>query len=296
MTKKVLMFFINSIMLIALFCILTFLKVNSISPVIKLILLIAGNIIFILSVIFKWFKLKSLSRFFYVLFIIYTIVVIGYAILYSLGILETISSVSGLKEYILSTKEKGVFVYILIQTAQVIFLPVPAAVICVVGSLIYGPLLGALYCTIGILLGSYISFFLGKSFGYKLVSWIVGQSNTNKYSEIIRKRGGFFLCLAFLLPMFPDDILCLIAGITNMTFKSFFLVSTITRPIGVIFMAFFGSGQLIPFSGWGLYVWGIILVLAIIMVVVTYKYQDKMEEFIMKKVFRKKDKKIKESN
>jgi uncharacterized membrane protein YdjX (TVP38/TMEM64 family) len=170
-----------------------------------------------------------------------------------------------------------------------VFLPIPASIICIVGSLIYGPWLGALYCSVGVLLGSIISFFIGRVFGYRLVSWIVGKDNTNKYSEIIRTKGIFFLGLAFLLPMFPDDILCFIAGITQLSVRKFLLITLITRPIGVIFMAIFGGGYIIPFSGWGLYVWAIILVVAIALVVIIMKWQEKIQNFILSKVFRKKN-------
>ena len=198
------------------------------------------------------------------------------------------SDVSSLKEYILSTKEKGVITYIIIQASQVIFLPIPAAVICIVGSLVYGPFLGAIYCTAGILIGSYISYLIGKIFGFRLVSWIVGKDNVYKYSEIIQKRGKVFLCLAFLLPMFPDDILCLIAGITNMAFPSFFWITLITRPIGVICMSDFGSGSIIPFTGWGIYAWIGILIVAITLVIIISKYQEKIQNFLITKIIKKK--------
>ena len=207
-----------------------------------------------------------------------------YVTLSNFKILHILSSVDLMKEFILSTKEKGVFIYILIQILQVVFVPIPAAVIAVVGSLIYGPILGALYCTIGILIGSYISYAIGKTFGFKVVSWVVGQDNAMKYSNILAKRGSFFLCIAFLLPLFQDDILCLIAGISTMKFSTFFLVTTVTRPIGVIFMCLFGSGQIIPYSGWGLIVWGMILILAIGLIIVMYKFQDKIQSWVLSKL------------
>lgn len=296
MTKKVLFFILNSILLTLLFYTLSFVSNPYISPILSVILLITGNILYILSIIFKWFNLKILSRLFYVIFIIFSIVILLYTLLYKLNFLDMFSSVTSLKNYILSTEEKGVFVYIIIQAMQVVFLPIPAAIICIVGSIIYGPLLSAIYCSVGILLGSYISFLLGKTFGYKLVSWIVGKDNTDKYSLILRKRGGFFLSLAFLLPMFPDDILCLIAGITNMKFKTFFLVTLITRPIGVIFMAYFGSGNIIPFTGWGIYVWIGLLIVATILVVCTYRYQEKMQEYILNSVFKRRKSKNNKTN
>ena len=296
MTKKILFFLFNSLLLTAVFVCLTFIKVYNISSIIKVILLIGTNIIYFLSIVFKWFKMQKTSKILFVLYITLSLSIIGYTILSKYNIISTISSVESLKSYILSTKEKGIYVYILIQTAQVIILPVPAAIICVVGSLIYGPMLGGLYCSIGILIGSFVSFFIGKTFGYKIVAWIVGKENTDKYSEILRKRGAFFLAIAFLLPMFPDDILCLIAGITNMKFKTFAWVTTITRPIGVICMSFFGSGYVIPFTGWGVYAWIAILVLVVAIIFVTYKYQDKMQDFILNKVFKRKKSKKQKSN
>ena len=296
MTKKILFFLFNSLLLTAVFVCLTFIKVDNISSIIKVILLIGTNIIYFLSIVFKWFKMQKTSKILFVLYITLSLSIIGYTILSKYNIISTISSVESLKSYILSTKEKGIYVYILIQTAQVIILPVPAAIICVVGSLIYGPMLGGLYCSIGILIGSFVSFFIGKTFGYKIVAWIVGKENTDKYSEILRKRGAFFLAIAFLLPMFPDDILCLIAGITNMKFKTFAWITTITRPIGVICMSFFGSGYVIPFTGWGVYAWIAILVLVVAIIFVTYKYQDKMQDFILNKVFKRKKSKKQKSN
>lgn len=207
-----------------------------------------------------------------------------YVTLYNFKILHIFSSVELFKQFILSTKEKGVYVYILIQVLQVVFVPIPAAVIAIVGSIIYGPVFGAIYCTIGILIGSYISYAIGKTFGYRMVSWVVGSENALKYSNILAKRGGFFLCIAFLLPLFPDDILCLVAGISTMKFSTFFIVTTITRPIGVIFMCLFGSGQIIPYSGWGLVVWGIIIISAISLVLVMYKYQEKVQNWILGKL------------
>ena len=286
MTKKIFSNAFNIFLLLSVICSLILVP-TSINKVIKIVLLVSIIVSFMLYYLFMWFQFKKVYKFFYLLFVLVSIITIVYIFLDYFGILQTFSSVHELKEFILSTKEKGVIIYILIQCSQVIFMPIPAAVICIVGSLIYGPLLSGIYCSIGVLIGSYISFLLGKTFGYRIVSWIVGKDNTEKYSEIIRRRGPVFLVLAFLLPMFPDDILCLIAGITKMKFSTFFWITLITRPIGVLCMSYFSSGELIPFSGWGIYVWGIISVFAIILSVFIYKYQEKMQNYIMTKIFKK---------
>ncbi|MBE5757321.1 MAG: TVP38/TMEM64 family protein [Clostridiales bacterium] len=283
---KMLFYFTNFIIIILSVYILFFVEFN-INFYLKLTFLIVIFASFLLSYVFKLFKKRKLSRLFYVIYAITFVLMCGYYLLYRYSILTIFSSVQSFKDFILSTKEKGIITYILIQAGQVVILPIPAAIICVVGSLIYGPFLGGVYCSIGVLIGSYISFFIGKTFGYRLVSWIVGKENTDKYSQIIVKRGSFFLVLAFLLPMFPDDILCLIAGITNINYRTFFLIALITRPIGVICMSYFGSGKLIPFTGWGIYAWIGILIVAVILVYVTYKYQEKMQNIIINKIFKK---------
>ena len=261
---------------------------NNISRAVSIFLTLLPELLILLTIVFNWLHLKILKKLAYCSYVITCICLIGYSVLYYFDILSIFSNVYTLKEYILSTREKGVIIYILIQLLQVVFLPIPESVICIVGSLIYGPLLGGIYCTIGVLLGSFISFFTGKIFGYKLVSWIVGKDNVDKYTELIRKRGEFFLGLAFLLPMFPDDILCFIAGITKISTKKFFWVTLITRPIGVICMAYFGSGKIIPFNNWGIFVWLGILVLVIVFTIIMYKWQDKIQDFILTKVFQKK--------
>lgn len=257
----------------------------------RTILIIIPEILILLSIFFKFKNYNILKKLTLTLFIIVTVCMIVYTILYKMNVLSKISSVQGLKNYILSTGGMGIFIYISIQALQVVFLPIPASIICIVGSLIYGPFLGGLYCSVGVLIGSFISFFIGRIFGYKLVSWIVGTDNTNKYSETIRTRGIFFLGLAFLLPMFPDDILCFIAGITNIPIKKFLIVTLITRPIGVIFMAIFGGGYVIPFTGWGIYAWIGILIVAIAFVIILCKWQEQIQDIILNKIFRRKTRK-----
>lgn len=287
MFKKIVNLLFNLLLLSSTIFFLITSNSSNLNVVYKIILIGLSVVFLILYIVFTYFNKLILKRLFYVLFIFTAIGSIIYTLLLKYGIISIFSSANGLRDYILSTGQWGILVYILIQALQVVFLPIPAAVICIAGSLIYGPLLGGIYCSIGVLIGSFVSFFIGRTYGHKLVSWIVGEDNCNKYSEIIRKRGAFFLSMAFLLPMFPDDILCLIAGITSMSWLSFSWVTILTRPIGVICMSYFGSGKLIPFTGWGIYAWCVILVLAVAMVYITYRYQDSMQDFVLNKVFKR---------
>ena len=56
----------------------------------------------------------------------------------------------------------------------------------------------------------------------------------------------------FLLPMFPDDILCSIAGIMPITYSVFIFMQLITRFTSIGGTLLFMSGEIIPYHGWGL--------------------------------------------
>ena len=102
-----------------------------------------------------------------------------------------------------------------------------------------------------------------------------------------------------LFPFFPDDILCIVAGVTNMSNKFFIITNLITRPVSVFCTCFIGSGYLIPFKGWGIYVWILFVILLILVFLLSTKYQKNIEDFILKidkKLKRKKRKKRKKKN
>ncbi len=287
MLKKKYIYFITVILLPIIVVINYFLN-NKLQTEfwVKIVVILSSFALSLISIVFYKIKNTFWQRLTFLGNIILCVAVSVLSIFSSYDLLYVFSSIASFKEFILSTKEMGMIIYVLVQMGQVMLLPIPSMIITLAGVAIYGPLLGSLLCSAGVLAGSYASFFIGKTFGFKLVSWVAGKESATKYADIINKRGKFFLIIAFLLPLFPDDILCLIAGITTMKFKHFFWIASITRPIGVICMSYFGGGYIIPFSGWGLYVWPFILLLAIVAVVVSTKYQPQMEKWIIDKLYK----------
>ena len=287
MLNKKTLYFCISILLPVIVWVNYYLKFKNLNfGFIEIITIIISIVLSLLSMLFFNKNKVFLSRFLFVINLILSLVMVVSCLLSKYNLLVVFSSIASFKQFILSTKQMGMIIYVLIQMGQIMFLPIPSMIITLAGVAIYGPLLGSILCSIGVLLGSYFSFFIGKIFGFKLVSWVVGKNNALKYADIINKRGKFFLIIAFLLPLFPDDILCLIAGITTMKFKYFFAIATITRPIGVICMSYFGGGYIIPFTGWGLFVWPFVLIIAIIAVVVSTKYQPQIEGWVVGKLYK----------
>lgn len=243
------------------------------------VFVILSNVM-LLSFYKKWTKVFKICL---VALVCCGIFAIGYAICFYNGWLKYFESYQAIKDLILSAGIWGLVVFFLIQFAQVIVAPIPAMATILAGVAIYGPLVASLISTVAILVGSYVAFFLGRVFGRKIVVWIAGEAQTQKYSDILNKKGRYLLILMFIFPVFPDDLLCLIAGITSMSFRFFFFATLLTRPLGIFVTAYIGSGQLIPYSGWGLYVWPILIILLIVAFVICWKYQDQIEKMFMQK-------------
>lgn len=208
-----------------------------------------------------------------------------YALLIYTGWWEKVNSVEKVKGLILSMGFYGRTIFVLLQFLQVTFVPLPASIVVMAGSLVYGPVQASLLSLSGILLGSYFAFFLGKVVGKKLVVFMVGKESCQKWIKFL-DNGKYSYIIMMILPFFPDDMLCLVAGLTNMTPLFFVVTQILTRPIGIVATAYFSSGTIIPYHGWGLIVWAIIIIATIILIVLTTKYNNKIEQFV-NKIFKK---------
>ena len=177
---------------------------------------------------------------------------------------------------------------VLIQILQVVILPLPAVVCYVPGAIIWGAPMATLLASIGVIMGSVIAYFIGRIWGKKAVIWIAGKETTEKYSAYFGKRGKGIFVIMQILPFFPDDILCMIAGLTSMNFVYFLVVMCTVRPAIISVYCFLSGGSVIPFSGWGIYVWIAIFVVCIVLAVLSFKYQDKFESWLISKFSRRK--------
>lgn len=197
------------------------------------------------------------------------------------GMLDKIENVENFKTIILEFGAYSYIMFFLIQFLQTTILPIPAAVTTVAGTLVFGPWITFVISFLSVFLGSLFAFFLGKKIGRKLVVWVAGEKTTIKWEEKL-KQGKYVFFLMMLFPFFPDDILCITAGTINMNYRFFIITNLITRPITIFTICFLGSGEIIPFSGWGLAVWAVLIVFALIVLFLSFKYQSQIETYVVK--------------
>ncbi len=240
--------------------IITVLCVDQLNAVIFYCALIFSIALFISTVAIKDVKSK-IFKLVLVLDFTYFVLIFGWFFLGRTGVIAEITDIDNFKKIIKQSGAFGIVVFFLLTLLQVVVLPIPAAVTVLLGVVIYGPWVSFIVSVFGTVIGSFICFWLGRLLGKSVVAWIVGEEKTEKYAQILGEKGKIFFVLMMIFPFFPDDLICMAAGLTKMSFKFFVISVTISRGISVAILSFFGTGKIIPFSGAGIPIWIALFVL-----------------------------------
>lgn len=148
---------------------------------------------------------------------------------YHIGIF---TSQAKMKAYLANKQVIGPLIFVLIQIVQVVIPIIPGGISLLGGVVFFGPVAGFLYNYIGICIGSLINFFLARYYGRAFIFHIVSEKTLAKYMKWTKNQRKFnwFFALCILAPAAPDDVLCLLAGLTEMRFWTYFWIIILCKP------------------------------------------------------------------
>ena len=211
-----------------------------------------------------------------------TIAVLGGSLwaLYATGFFQAADSREALEAYFARCAPWSHLSYFGIQLVSVVIAPSPSTITAAAGAYLFGLWPSFLLTWGAVTLGSAIVFGLARLLGGRFACQFVGKKLSEKYLDLIRRKRDVFLLLAFLLPFFPDDLLCILAGLTDISFKRFFLLAAAARPWGLLVACLVGSATV--FIPW----WGMALLggLGLAVFLLAMKYGDRLEELIIKRL------------
>lgn len=197
--------------------------------------------------------------------------------LYSSGFFRAAGSLEGLRAYIDRFAPYSHLLFFLVQFLSVVLAPIPSNITAAAGGLLFGTW-PAFVITFGaVAAGSLLVFWLARALGRDFADRLVSRKLSEKYQDVLRTKAPVFLVLAFLFPFFPDDMLCILAGLTNISFRRFAVIVLLTRPWGLLFASALGGSTLalppwvmvpIGLGGLALFLLGM-------------KYGDKLEESVL---------------
>lgn len=157
-----------------------------------------------------------------------------------------INSVESLQNYMKRFGMAAPLMLTAFQALQVVVPVLPGYLGCVAGAVAFGTMTGFWCNYIGISLGSIIAYFLAKKYGVDIVTAMFPRKQYEKWSARIEKSRSYewFLFIATLLPLFPDDFLCYFSGLMNMKSKRFIWIIILGKPWCILAYSI-ASGQII---------------------------------------------------
>lgn len=131
--------------------------------------------------------------------------------------------------------------YIILQVLQTVVAPIPGQIVGSIGGFLFGAW-GILWTTIGTLIGCWIVFKIARRFGRPLLEKLFKKSAIEKFDFIINAKSASLILFAiFLLPGFPDDIICYIAGLTNLSIKRLMAIVILGRFPVIVLTNYIGA-------------------------------------------------------
>lgn len=218
-------------------------------------------------------KNKRLARWALIAVALLALAGAGYALVKS-GLLEEINSVEDLRALIGRAGPMAGVAYFLLQMMTVIVAPIPSNVTMMAGALALGFWPAMILGVLAVICGSVIVFLAARALGRNAVQGFLDRGVMERYLPVIEEKQDMFLFLTMLFPFFPDDALCILAGLTTISLRRFVLIMAAARPWGLVFAALLGSGS-IQMPVWG---WVLLAVPMIAVFILAMRYSRQIEE------------------
>ena len=199
--------------------------------------------------------------------------------LYRSGFFQAVCSLDALRSYVDSFAPYSHLAFFLVQFLSVVLAPIPSNLVAAAGGALFGTWPAFPLTFSAVVAGSFLTFCLARVLGRDFADRLVSRRLSEKYLGVLRAKAPVFLTLALLFPFFPDDMLCILAGLTSISFRRFALIVLLARPWGLLFASALGG------SAPGLSPWMMIplALLGLALFLLGLKYGDRVEKTILRR-------------
>ncbi|WP_422678906.1 TVP38/TMEM64 family protein [Clostridium tarantellae] len=146
-----------------------------------------------------------------------------------------------LKEYILSFGIWAPVTSFILMILQAVLAPIPAFIITLSNAAIFGWIKGAILSWSSAMAGATLCYYIAKFLGRDVVEKLTSKFALKDIDTFFNKYGKHTILIARLLPFVPFDIVSYAAGLTSMSFWSFFIATGIGQLPATIVYSYVGS-------------------------------------------------------
>jgi uncharacterized membrane protein YdjX (TVP38/TMEM64 family) len=168
-----------------------------------------------------------------------------------------VSDQAAVSAYLQSYGPLGPIVLFLLLVAQVFVAVIPGHALMVTAGYVYGPI-GLGTVILSTILGSQIAFLIARQYGRGLIYKLASPEILERWDGTARYQGTLFYFFAFVLPIFPSDLMCYVAGLSTISARRFFIANVLGRSCCAVFITMIGMyGMHPPIEFWVLAILGI---------------------------------------
>lgn len=149
--------------------------------------------------------------------------------------------IEGLKEYILSFGMWAPAISFLLMIIQSVAAPLPAFVITFANAALFGWINGAILSWSSAMAGAVLCFYIAKFLGRDTVEILTSKLALDNIDEFFEKYGKHTILIARLLPFISFDLVSYAAGLTSISFISFFIATGIGQLPATIIYSYVGG-------------------------------------------------------
>lgn len=145
------------------------------------------------------------------------------------------------REFVASYGVYAVLVSFSLMILQSIAAPLPAFLITFANASLFGWWKGAILSWSSAMAGAAVCFFIARILGRDVVEKLTSKAGLEQIDEFFDKHGQLSILIARLLPFISFDIVSYAAGLTSMSFGSFFLATGIGQLPATIVYSYVGG-------------------------------------------------------
>ncbi|MCA9944852.1 MAG: TVP38/TMEM64 family protein [Anaerolineales bacterium] len=155
--------------------------------------------------------------------------------------LTVLSDQEFVSNYVQSFGALAPLVLAFLQVLQVIVAFIPGHVFVIAGGYIYGLPWGLVFNIVCVVSASQMGFLLARWAGRPIVHRLAPRETIEKWETIAEKQGFLFFTIAFVLPVFPTDIMNFVAGLSGISPRKFLAANFLGRFPSVLLLTLIGS-------------------------------------------------------
>jgi uncharacterized membrane protein YdjX (TVP38/TMEM64 family) len=128
---------------------------------------------------------------------------------------------------------------------------IPGQALMVASGYVYGFTKGFLITWVSLVVGGQMAFWLARRYGRRFAEKWIPLKILGRWDKSTRGQGIGFFAVTLVLPLFPNDAMCYLAGLGRISGRRFLIANLLGRGLASFFTVLIGAyGTNIPVQVW----------------------------------------------